>query len=70
MEAKNILIQAKNPFKLNQNPVTQSNLKLQRETQYAVLGTLMHCQLPSCTVGHPHTLLDTPEVQMLGAIVS
>ena len=26
-----MLIQAKNPFKLHQNPVIQSNLKLQRE---------------------------------------
>ena len=40
MEAKNILIQAKKPFKLHQNPVTQSILKLQRETHYALLGTL------------------------------
>ena len=53
MEPKTYLFKPKNPFKLHQNPVTQSNLKLQRETHYAVLGTLMHYRTPSCSVGYP-----------------
>ena len=37
---KTYLFKPKNPFKLHQNPVTQSILKLQRETHYALSGTL------------------------------
>ena len=43
---KTYLFKPKHPFKLHQNPVTQSNLKLQRETHYAVSGTLMQCRVP------------------------
>ena len=44
---KTYLFKLKNPFKLQQNPVTQSILKLQRETHYALSGALMHCRAPS-----------------------
>ena len=53
---KTYLFKPKNPFKLHQNPVTQSILKLQRETHYALSGALNANVRCYCSLGPKKTI--------------